>query len=90
MNRIFREAPAVEEIFHVEKDWAISLVMMKGSSKSIGLSVADITAERDIEILGIDRAGTYLTRPNREEKIAKGDRLLVYANRKSVKQILDK
>jgi len=89
MNRILREAPAVEEIFHVEKDWAISLVMMKGSSKSIGLSVADITAQRDIEILGIDRAGAYLTRPDREEKIVEGDRLLVYANRKSVKRILD-
>jgi Trk K+ transport system NAD-binding subunit len=73
----------------VEKDWAISLVMIKGSSKSIGLSVADITAERDIEILGIDRAGTYLARPNWDEKIVEGDRLLVYANRKSVKRILD-
>ena len=89
MNRIFRGVPAVEEIFHVEKDWAISLVMIKGSSKNIGLSVADITAEEDIEILAIDRADTYLTRPDREEKIVEGDRLLVYANRKSVKRILD-
>jgi hypothetical protein len=89
MNRILRGAPAVEEIFHVEKDWAISLVMIKGSSKSIGQSVADITAEGDIEILSIDRIDTYLTRPDREEKIVEGDRLLVYANRKSVKRILD-
>jgi hypothetical protein len=89
MNRILRETPAVEEIFHVEKDWAISLAMIKGSSKSIGLSVADITAEGDIEILSIDRAGTYITRPDLEEKIVEGDRLLVYANRKSVKRILD-
>ena len=89
INRILREAPAAEEIFHVEKDLAISLVMIKGSSKSIGLSVADITAQGDIEILGIDRAGTYLTRPKRKEKIMKGDRLLVYANRKAVKRILD-
>ena len=89
MNRILREAPAVEEIFHVEKDWAISLVMIKGSSNIIGLSMADITAEEDIEILAIDRAGTYLTRPNWDERIAEGDRLLVYANRKSVKRILD-
>jgi hypothetical protein len=89
MNRILRGAPAVEEIFHVEKDWVISLVMIKGSSKSIGLSVADITAEGDIEILSIERAGTYLTRPDREEKIVEGDRLLVYANIKSMKQILD-
>jgi len=89
MNRILREAPAVEEIFYVEKDWAISLVMIKGSSNIIGLSVADITAEEDIEVLAIDRAGTYLTRPNWDEKIMEGDRLLVYANRKSVKRILD-
>ena len=89
MNRILREAPAVEEIFHVEKDWAISLVMIKGSSNIIGLSVSDITVEEDIEVLAIDRAGTYLTKPNWDEKIAEGDRLLVYANRKSVKRILD-
>jgi len=89
MNRILRGAPVVEEIFHVEKDWAISLVMIKGSSKSIGQAVADITAEGDIEILSIDRAGTYLARPNWDEKIEEGDRLLVYANRKSVKRILD-
>jgi hypothetical protein len=89
MNRILREAPTVEEIFHVEKDWAISLVMIKGNSKSIGQSVADITAEGDMEILSIDRTDTYLTRPNGEEKIMEGDRLLVYANRKSVKRVLD-
>jgi hypothetical protein len=89
MNRILKEAPAAEEIFHVEKDWAISLVMIKGSSNIIGLSVTDITAEEDIEVLAIDRAGTYLTKPNWDERIAEGDRLLVYANRKSVKRILD-
>ena len=88
VNRILRGTPAVEEIFRAEKDWVISLVMIKESSKSIGLSVADITAEEDIEVLAIDRAGTYLTKPNWDEKIAEGDRLLVYANRKSVKRIL--
>jgi hypothetical protein len=66
INRILREAPAVEEIFHVEKDWAISLVMISGSSKSVGLSVADITTKGDVEILSIDRAGTYLNRPDRD------------------------
>jgi hypothetical protein len=89
INRVLRGAPAVEEIFHVEKDWAISLVMIRGGSESIGQSVAYITAGGDIKILGIDRAGTYLTRPNWDEKIMEGDRLLVYANRKSVKRILD-
>jgi hypothetical protein len=89
VNRVLRTAPLAEEIFHVEKDWAISLVTMKGSSKSIGLSVADIAAEGDMEILGINRAGAYLVRPGMEDKIAQGDRLLVYANRRAVKRILD-
>jgi len=89
INRILKEAPTVEEIFRMEKDWGISLVTIKRDSKSVGQSVADMTAEGDLEILGIDRADTYLTRPEKEEKIVVGDRLLVYANRKSVKQILD-
>jgi hypothetical protein len=89
VNRILKEAPAAEEVFHMEKDWAISLVMIKRNSKSIGMSVADITAEEEIEVLGIDRAGTYLARPDREEKVTEGDRLLVYGNRKTVKRILD-
>jgi hypothetical protein len=88
VDRVLGGTPAVEEVFHVEKDWAISLVMVKGSSESIGLSVADITAEGGIEILSIDRAGTNLTKPNSEEKIVEGDRLLVYGNRKSVKRVL--
>jgi len=89
INRVLKEAPTVEEIFRMEKDWGISLVTIKRGSKSVGQSVADITAEGGLEILGIDRADTYLTRPDREEEITVGDRLLVYANRKSVKQILD-
>lgn len=79
----------MEEIFRAEKDWGVSLVTIRGSSKSIGQSVADIAAERDVEILAIDRPDAHLPRPNGEEKIAKGDRLLVYGNKKAVKQILD-
>jgi hypothetical protein len=89
VKRILSTAPTAEEIFHVEKDWAISLVLVKGSSKSIGQSVADIAAEGDMEILGINRAGAYLIRPDSEEKIVGGDRLLIYANRKAVRRILD-
>jgi len=63
--------------------------MIKESSKGIGLSVADITEEWDTEVPGINRAGAYLIRPDGEEKIVEGDRFLVYANRKSVKRILD-
>jgi len=89
VKRILRTSPVTEEIFHVERDWAISLVAMKGDSKGVGLSVGDITAEGDIEILGINRAGAYLVRPLMDDKVAPGDRLLVYATRRAVKRILD-
>jgi MFS family permease len=85
---ILREAPTVEEIFQMDRDWSISLVTIEENSKSIGLSVADITAERDIEILSIDRADASIARPDRQERIAEGDRLLVYGHRKSVSRLL--
>jgi hypothetical protein len=89
VKRVLRESPVIEEVFHVERDWAISLVAMKEGSKGVGLSVSEIAAEGDLEILGINRAGSYLVRPGMEDKIAQGDRLLVYANRKAVKRIAD-
>jgi len=89
MNRILKEAPATEEVFHIGKDWGVHLVMIKEKSKNIDLTLADITAEGDIEILAIDRAGASIPRPDRGEKIAAGDRLLVYGSRKSVSRLLD-
>ena len=89
VKRILRASPVTEEIFHVERDWSISLVAMKGDSKGVGLSVGDITADGDIDILGINRAGAYLVRPLTDDKVAAGDRLLVYATKRAVKRILD-
>jgi Trk K+ transport system NAD-binding subunit len=86
-GRVLREASPVRQISHVEKDWAISLVTIKRSSKSIDLSVAEVTVEGEIEILGINRAGAYVIRPDGEEEIAERDRFLVYASRKPVKRI---
>jgi len=88
MNRILREAPVTEEVFRIGKDWGVHLVMIKEKSKNIGLSLADVIAEGDIEILAIDRAGVSLTQPDRGEKIEEGDRLLIYGNRKSVGRLL--
>jgi hypothetical protein len=88
MSRVLRGAPPVEEIYRPERDWAVSVVTVKEGSRNIGLSVADVGAEGDIEILGIDRADTYLNKPNWDEKIVVGDRLLVYSDRKAVRRIL--
>jgi hypothetical protein len=89
MNRVLKGAPSVEEIFRAEKEWGVSLIIVKEGSRSIGLSVADIGAEGDIEVLGIDRVDAYLSRPNWDERVVQGDRLLVYANRKAVKRFAD-
>ena len=70
------------------KEWGVSLVMIKGESNTIGLSLADVIAEGDIEILAIDRAGASIPRPEGTEKILEGDRLLAYGRDKSVKQLL--
>lgn len=87
LSRITREAPAIEEIFHTGKGWGLSLVMIRGGSKNIGLSLADVRAEGDIEILAIDRADAYLTQPDNEEEIMEGDRLVVFGNTRSVKRL---
>jgi len=87
MKRVLREAPPVEELLRVGKDWAITLVAVKKGSKNIGLSVNDIAAEGDMEVLGIDRTDVHLNRPDRGERIREGDRLLVYSSRKAVKRI---
>ena len=88
MNRIIREAPAIEEIFHMGKDWGVHLVMIKGKSKNVGLSLADATAEGDVEVLAIDRPHAFLPKPGGEESIMEGDRLLVYGSSKSVERFL--
>ena len=80
MNYILRGAPAIEEIFHLGKDWGVNLVTIRGESKIIGLSLADIAAKGDIEILA---------KPGSEEKVMERDRLLVYGSRQSVKRLLE-
>ncbi len=87
LKRILREAPAVEEVFNVGKDWGVNLVMIKEKSKNIGRSLADVMAEEDVEILAVDRADEFLPRPDRKERILEGDRLLVYASGKSVRRL---
>jgi MFS family permease len=88
LKRILREAPAVEEVYHIGKDWGINLVMIKEKSKNIGRSLADVMAEEDIEVLAVDRADEFLPRPVTKETILEGDRLLVYASGKSVRRLL--
>ncbi|MFC2009491.1 TrkA C-terminal domain-containing protein [Chloroflexota bacterium] len=87
MTLIMREAPVIDEIYLAKRDWGISLVMVKEFSKNIGLSLADVTRKENIVILAIDRVGTTLEMPTSIEKIMEGDRLLVYGNKQSIKQI---
>jgi MFS family permease len=88
MKRIVMEAPAIEEILHVEKNWGVHFVMIKEKSKNIGLSLADITAKGDVEILAIDRPDAFLAKPDSAEKLMEGDRLLAYGRDESVERLL--
>ena len=87
MTRIMREAPVIDEIYLAKRDWSVSLVMVKEFSENIGRSLAHVTKKENIVILAIDRVGTTLEMPSSTEKIMKGDRLLVYGNKQSIKQI---
>jgi hypothetical protein len=87
MSHILGAAPVIEEIFNVGKDWGVSLIMVEEKSKNIGLSLADVTSEVDVEILAIDRADASIPKPEQGEKLAEGDRLLVYGSSRAVKRI---
>ena len=88
MKRILVEAPAIEEIFHAGKDWGIILLTMKEKSKGIGMTLDDVKADEGILVLAIDREDTFISEPELQEKIQQGDRLLVYANTKSARELL--
>jgi hypothetical protein len=89
MSQILKEAPPTEEIFNVGKDWGISLAMINKDSRIIGLSLADVSAQENIQILALDRADEFIPKPDSDEKILEGDRLLVYTNAKSMKWLLE-
>jgi hypothetical protein len=90
MKSILKEAPVSEEIYHFGQDWGINLVLVHDGSKNIGLSLAEVTAKGDdVEILAIDRSSALIPRPDKDEKIMEGDRLLVYGAKKSVEKLFD-
>jgi MFS family permease len=86
MRRIAIEAPPYEEILHIGGKWSVNLVTIGKNSKHIGLSLAELVATmEDMEFLGIDRTGVFISRPRTHEKIEIGDRLLVYGSEKAMK-----
>ena len=87
LKRIISEAPAIDEIYLIGRYWSISLVMIKKNSRNAGLSIADIVKGKEMQILEIERAGSNLTRPESQFKLAEGDRLLVYGKRQDVKHL---
>jgi hypothetical protein len=87
MGLILKEAPAVEEVFQFGEGWGISLIIIKPDSKNIGLTLADLQAEEDVDVLALDRAGNLLPRPAREEKVLEGDRLLLYGSSRIVRKL---
>jgi hypothetical protein len=88
MKRALRNEPDVEEIYSVDKGWAVNLISVKKGSKNIGLSVAETAARGDVQVLSINREDVSITQPGGDEKILEGDRLLIYSSAKSLKRLL--
>ena len=84
---VIKGSPDVEDLYDAGTGWSLNLVSVKKGSSKAGLSIADVVAEIDVELLSIDREGTSINRPSGEEKIQEGDRLLVYASGKALKQL---
>ena len=67
MKRALRNQPVVEEIFSVDKGWAVNLISIKEGSKSIGLSVAETAAAGDVQVLSISREDVSITKPGGDD-----------------------
>lgn len=87
-NYIIRVSPTVEEIFHIGKEWSVSIVTIERESKNIGQSLAELVAKAGVEVLAIERVGASPTKPRTGEKVRGGDRLFVYGTSKSVRSLL--
>jgi hypothetical protein len=87
LKRIVIEAPPFEEILHIGGEWGVNLVTISKDSRYAGASVADITAAADVEVLGIDRADAFVSRPDGDVEIKGRDRLLVFGTTQSMKKL---
>ncbi len=87
MKRIVVDAPTVEEVFQAGKGWGIALVMIRAKSGSVGVSLGELAAEGDLQVLAVDRDGDLLPTPESEEKVLAGDRLLVYGTARATRKL---
>jgi MFS family permease len=89
MKRITIEAPPYEEILHIGGKWSVNLVIIRKDSRHIGASMAEVVATVDnVDILGIDRIGGFISRPRTHEKIEIGDRILIYGSEESIRSFV--
>jgi hypothetical protein len=88
LRRIVMDAPPFEEIMHIGGQWGINLVTIGKGSTYVGASVADITAAVDVEVLGLDRVDSFVSRPESNVEIHERDRLLVFGTTQSMKKLL--
>ncbi len=78
MRRILRDAPTIEEIFHVGKNWGVSLVVIRETSGKKGLSLSEVESGGDLNVLAVERADDFVATPGGDARLQAGDRLLVY------------
>jgi hypothetical protein len=85
---ILREIPTSEEIFHAGKGWGISVVTIKEESKGAGRSLHELIAEEDILVLALEKTDDLISKPDMQEKINVGDKLLLYGKSETIHRLL--
>lgn len=86
----FEEGTA-EDLLHFLEGYGLVKKMISEGSQLIDVSLAEWRFRSpDIVILGIERGAKWIPIPRKHhERVQKGDRLVVYGNLKSLKEILD-
>ena len=87
LKRVLATAPPIEEVFNTGKEHGIYLLTIREQSDCAGSSVGTLANEGDMQVLAIERGERFIDRPAAGEKVAPGDRLLVYGAGKSLQRL---
>jgi hypothetical protein len=83
------EEEATEDLLHLLEGYGLVRATIKKDSPLADISVSECKLCReDILLLGIEREKNWIPIPKKKEKIKEGDRLVVYGNLKTLKNIL--
>jgi hypothetical protein len=92
--RKFGRTPEVEEVFcedltHLAEGFGVLRVVLQPGSRFIGLSLSRVAAEGGLRVLGIERDGSWLAVPEREQAVRAGDSLVVFGRLQKMREVFE-